>query len=64
MVRMREMRRVAAAKAWLKTEMAEEGTEGEPEVLSSYGPYTTTAGNVIGISTRAINPKAKAKTSA
>ena len=37
------------------------GEEVELNVLSSYGPYTGTAGQVMGISTRAINPKAVAK---
>jgi len=55
MHRMREMRRVAAAKKWIKNE---KGEETEANVLSSYGPYTGTAGQVMGISTRAINPKA------
>mmetsp|Transcript_64610 Transcript_64610/g.140646 ORF Transcript_64610/g.140646 Transcript_64610/m.140646 type:complete len:613 (-) Transcript_64610:196-2034(-) len=54
MHRMKEMRREAAAKNWMK-EM-----RGEAEVLSSYGPYTTSAGQVMGITTRAINPKAVA----
>jgi hypothetical protein len=58
MHRMKEMRRVAAAKKWIKE--AHLGNDAEPNVLSSYGPYTTTAGNVMGLSTRAINPKAKA----
>mmetsp|Transcript_35445 Transcript_35445/g.66818 ORF Transcript_35445/g.66818 Transcript_35445/m.66818 type:complete len:595 (+) Transcript_35445:79-1863(+) len=57
MHRMREMRRVAAAKKWIKEKHITDDTE--PEVLSSYGPYTSTAGNVMGLSTRAINPKAK-----
>jgi hypothetical protein len=56
MHRMREMRRVAAAKNWLKKQ---HGEEEEVNVLSSYGPYTTTAGQVMGLSTKAINPKAK-----
>jgi len=58
MHRMREMRRVAAAKNWMK---AIKGEDTEISVLSSYGPYTTTAGQVMGLSTKAINPKAKTK---
>ena len=57
MHRMKEMRRVAAAKNYFK-EM--KGDDVELNVLSSYGPYTRTAGQVMGISTRAINPKAVA----
>jgi hypothetical protein len=57
MHRMREMRRVAAAKKWIKAEHLD--NDAEPNVLSSYGPYTTTAGNVMGLSTKAVNPKAK-----
>jgi len=54
---MQEMRRVAAAKNWLKQ------LKGVPEVdvLSSYGPYTTTAGQVMGISTKAVDSKKLAK---
>jgi len=59
MHRMREMRREKAAKAWIKDEHPTRAEE--PSVLSSYGPYTGTAGQVMGISTRAINPKAKAQ---
>jgi len=57
MHRMQEMRRVAAAKNWLKQ------LKGVPEVdvLSSYGPYTTTAGQVMGISTKAVDSKKLAK---
>jgi len=58
MHRMREMRRVAAAKNWMK---GIKGKDAEVSVLSSYGPYTTTAGQVMGLSTKAINPKAMAK---
>mmetsp|Transcript_102614 Transcript_102614/g.320826 ORF Transcript_102614/g.320826 Transcript_102614/m.320826 type:complete len:631 (+) Transcript_102614:1-1893(+) len=57
MHRMKEMRRCAAAKNWMK---AIKGDDADVNILSSYGPYTTTAGQVMGISTRAINPKAKA----
>jgi len=55
MHRMKEMRRVAAAKKWMQ------GLKGQEEVnvLSSYGPYTTTAGQVMGLTTKAVNPKAK-----
>eukprot|EP00218_Dolichomastix_sp_CCMP3274_P014248 CAMPEP_0170136136 /NCGR_PEP_ID=MMETSP0033_2-20121228/3022_1 /TAXON_ID=195969 /ORGANISM="Dolichomastix tenuilepis, Strain CCMP3274" /LENGTH=556 /DNA_ID=CAMNT_0010371809 /DNA_START=20 /DNA_END=1690 /DNA_ORIENTATION=- len=58
MHRMKEMRRVAAAKNWMKQQR---GEEANPNVLSSYGPYTGTAGQVMGISTKAINPKATVK---
>jgi len=57
MHRTKEMRREKAAKKWMKERL---GEEKEPNVLSSYGPYTTTAGQVMGITTRAINPKASA----
>mmetsp|Transcript_83067 Transcript_83067/g.267692 ORF Transcript_83067/g.267692 Transcript_83067/m.267692 type:complete len:613 (-) Transcript_83067:197-2035(-) len=55
MHRMREMRRMSAAKKWMK---GLRSVDEDPKVLSSYGPYTTTAGQVMGLSTRAINPKA------
>ncbi len=55
MHRMWEMRRVKAAKNWIKEV---KGEETPAKVLSSYGPYITTAGQVMGISTRAIDPKA------
>lgn len=55
MHRMKEMRRVAAAKDWIKSV---KGEETPAKVLSSYGPYITTAGQVMGISTKAIDPKA------
>jgi hypothetical protein len=58
MHRMRETRREKAAKAWIKSEHPNKGDA--VSVMSSYGPYTGTAGQVMGISTRAINPKAKA----
>mmetsp|Transcript_30683 Transcript_30683/g.42488 ORF Transcript_30683/g.42488 Transcript_30683/m.42488 type:complete len:595 (-) Transcript_30683:133-1917(-) len=58
MHRMREMRRAKAAKNWLQ---AQRGEGAEIEVLSSYGPYIGTAGNVMGLSTKAVNPKAKAQ---
>jgi len=57
MHRMREMRRAAAAKNWMKKM---KGEDNDVNVLSSYGPYVSTTGQVMGISTRAINPKAKA----
>ena len=56
MHRMWEMRRVAAAKNWIKDVKGEEGESAK--VLSSYGPYITTAGQVMGISTKAVDPKA------
>ncbi|CAE8662088.1 unnamed protein product [Polarella glacialis] len=43
MHRMREMRRSKAAKNWASKEL-KKGQNGEINVLSSYGPYTTTAG--------------------
>lgn len=52
MHRMREMRRVAAAKTWMSK--LHNRPSDEVEVLSSYGPYTTTAGQVMGISTKAV----------
>ncbi|KAK3254978.1 hypothetical protein CYMTET_35827 [Cymbomonas tetramitiformis] len=55
MHRMREMRRMSAAKNYMK-EL--KGEDSESNVLSSYGPYITTAGQVMGITTRAVNPKA------
>jgi hypothetical protein len=58
MHRMKEMRRVAAAKTYFKKM---KGEQVELNVLSSYGPYTGTAGQVMGISTKAINPKAVAQ---
>jgi len=58
MYRMKEMRRVKAAKNYFQKM---KGEDVELNVLSSYGPYTGTAGQVMGISTRAINPKAVAK---
>lgn len=58
MHRMREMRRVAAAKKWLQSSKSD---DKEVTVLSSYGPYKTTAGQVMGLTTKAIDPKAKAK---
>merc|ERR1719245_2028405 len=61
MHRMKEMRRMAAAKNWMKKM---KGEDKVGKVLSSYGPYTTTAGQVMGLSTRAIDPKAKAKVEA
>jgi hypothetical protein len=57
MHRMKEMRRVSAAKKWIK---AMRGDDEEVTVLSSYGPYKTTAGQVMGLTTKAINPKAVA----
>ena len=58
MFRMKEMRRVTAAKNYFKKM---KGEDTELNVLSSYGPYIGTAGQVMGISTRAINPKAVAQ---
>ena len=57
MHRMREMRRASAAKKWIKKTkgLAE---DAEVDVLSSWGPYITTAGNVMGITTKPINVKA------
>ncbi|CAE8624992.1 unnamed protein product [Polarella glacialis] len=60
MHRMREMRRSKAAKNWASKEL-KKGQNGEINVLSSYGPYTTTAGQVMGLTTKAINPKALAQ---
>eukprot|EP00240_Pyramimonas_obovata_P003347 CAMPEP_0118921598 /NCGR_PEP_ID=MMETSP1169-20130426/819_1 /TAXON_ID=36882 /ORGANISM="Pyramimonas obovata, Strain CCMP722" /LENGTH=607 /DNA_ID=CAMNT_0006862347 /DNA_START=55 /DNA_END=1878 /DNA_ORIENTATION=- len=57
MHRTREMRKMKAAKAWLAEQR---GADSEVNVLSSYGPYKNTAGQVMGLTTKAINPKAKA----
>jgi len=43
MVRMKEQRRVKAAKAWIKDQVGEEDAGA---VLSSWGPYTSTIGQV------------------
>merc|ERR1711918_51793 len=43
MVRMKESRRVKAAKAWMAEQV---GDENVGEVLSSWGPYTSTIGQV------------------
>jgi len=59
MHRMREMRRMTAAKNFMKQM---KGEDQDIEVLSSYGPYKTTAGQVMGLSTRAICPKAESTT--
>ena len=58
MHRMKEMRRIAAAKNYFKKL---KGEDTELNVLGSYGPYTGTAGQVMGITTKAINPKAVAQ---
>ena len=58
MHRLNVMRRVAAAKNYFKKM---KGEDTELNVLSSYGPYTGTAGQVMGITTKAINPKAVAQ---
>ena len=50
MHRMREMRRASAAKKWIKKEKGL-ADDAEVDVLSSWGPYITTAGNVMGITT-------------
>jgi len=55
MHRMRELRRLKAAEHWMK-EIKGEGAE--IKALSSYGPYKTAAGMVMGLSTRAVSPKA------
>jgi len=56
--RTREMRKMKAAKQWLSEQRSE---ETDVNVLSSYGPYKNTAGQVMGLSTKAVNPKAKAQ---
>ena len=43
MVRMKEVRRVKAAKAWAAELMGLED-ENEAKVVSSWGPYVTTSG--------------------
>ena len=50
MHRTREMRNVAAAKEWIKEALPDQ----DHDVMSSYGPYTSTAGQVMGISTKAL----------
>ena len=50
MHRTREMRNVAAAKEWIKEVLPDQ----DHDVMSSYGPYTSTAGQVMGISTKAL----------
>jgi len=60
MHRMREQRRVKAAAKWFKDKY---GDDKDPEVLSSWGPYTSTVGQVYrkndlalpAISTRALD---------
>lgn len=54
MHRTREMRRMEAAAKWAKKEKMVD----KVKVLSSYGPYKTSSGKVLGLSTRAIDPKA------
>ncbi|CAE7559684.1 GRINA [Symbiodinium natans] len=54
MHRMKEMRRMKAAERWAKKEKQLD----KVRVLSSYGPYKTSSGKVLGLSTRAIDPKA------
>jgi len=56
MHRMREMRRMTAAKKWMK-EL--KGDEAPINAISSYGPYITTAGQVMGISTKGVCSKVK-----
>jgi len=53
MHRMREQRREKAAKAWISSQKP----DIKSTVLSSYGPYTSTAGQVMGISTKALSSK-------
>jgi len=60
MHRMKEMRRNSAAKRWIGKIRGPEVDDEEINVLNSYGPYKTTAGNVMGLTTKAINPKAAA----
>mgnify|MGYP003685499199 CR=1 FL=1 len=66
MHRMREQRRVKAAGKWFKEKY---GEEKEPTVLSSWGPYTSTVGQVYkkndlslpAISTKALDSAIKIK---
>lgn len=53
---MREMRRVAAARNFIEDRNRVEVAN----VLSSYGPYKTSAGKVMGLSTRALTSDADA----
>jgi len=50
MYRTREKRNVDAATKWMKTVHP----ESDHAVMSSYGPYTNTAGQAMGISTKAL----------
>ena len=59
MFRMKEMRRVAAAAKNYFQKM--KGEDTELNVLSSYGPYTGTAGRSWASPPKAINPKAVAQ---
>merc|ERR1711967_193885 len=54
MHRMREQRQVKAAKKFIQ---GLKGEEVDVDVLSSYGPYTNTAGNAIQTSTKGMRYK-------
>jgi len=66
MIRMRESRRVKAAKAWMADRVGEENVG---DVLSSWGPYTSTIGQVYkkndlalpAVSTKAMDSTNKGK---
>merc|ERR1712084_186770 len=66
MVRMKEQRRVKAAKKWISEQV---GEEEAGDVLSSWGPYTSTIGQVYkkndlslpAVSTKALDSTNKGK---
>jgi hypothetical protein len=55
MFRTREARNVKAAKAFIAELMPDQ----EHDVMSSYGPYISTVGQVMGVSTKALPFKAE-----
>ncbi|KAJ8606424.1 hypothetical protein CTAYLR_010003 [Chrysophaeum taylorii] len=62
--RMREMRRVEAAKKFIKA-LNPGGRQDDdaPVVLSSYGPYKTSEGTAVKLSTRALDPSSSSSSS-
>ena len=66
MIRMKESRRVKAAKKWIADKV---GDEAAGDVLSSWGPYTSTIGQVYkkndlaqpAVSTKALDSTNKGK---
>jgi hypothetical protein len=69
MVRMKESRRVKAAKKWLEAKVGAEAAT-QASVLSSWGPYTSTIGQVYkkndlalpAVSTKALDSTNRGKT--